>query len=131
MEARPARYEDGLRVSPDQHSAVLRQGFSREAVVRQPFGFPDRHSEHRLWQVFVLGHRPSPPFFDPGPAYNAIGPAQVTPAAANPQICPSSITPCNMQPVYGAPSCGSVECDIFGVDRNIKTPYMENYNLNI
>ena len=33
-------------------------------------------------------------------------------------------------PVYGPSNCGG-ECDIFGVDRNIKTPYMENYNLNI
>ena len=23
------------------------------------------------------------------------------------------------------------ECDVFAFDRNIKTPYMENYNLNI
>ena len=33
--------------------------------------------------------------------------------------------------VYGAPSCSSVECDVFAFNRNIKTPYMENYNLNI
>ena len=35
-------------------------------------------------------------------------------------------------PFFGTPSCGpSNECDIFSFDRNIKTPYMENYNLNI
>jgi hypothetical protein len=33
-------------------------------------------------------------------------------------------------PIYGTPGCG-VECDIFSFDRNIKTPYMENYNFNI
>ena len=32
-------------------------------------------------------------------------------------------------PLYGTPGC-TVECDIFSFDRNIKTPYMENYNLN-
>ena len=35
-------------------------------------------------------------------------------------------------PIYDAPTCtGGAECDIFAFDRNIKTPYMENYNLNI
>ena len=34
-------------------------------------------------------------------------------------------------PVYAAPSLRAFECDIFAFDRNIKTPYMENYNLNI
>src|SRR5260370_39502234 len=33
-------------------------------------------------------------------------------------------------PLYGVPGC-SVECDIFSFDRNIKTPYIENYNLNL
>ena len=34
-------------------------------------------------------------------------------------------------PVYGPSDCSSQECDIFGVDPHIKTPYMENYNINI
>src|SRR4029077_2756697 len=34
-------------------------------------------------------------------------------------------------PIYGKPTCIGAECDIFAFDRNIKTPYMENYNLNI
>jgi hypothetical protein len=29
------------------------------------------------------------------------------------------------------PTTCNFECDAFGFDRNIKTPYMENYNLNI
>jgi hypothetical protein len=33
--------------------------------------------------------------------------------------------------VYGMPACVDFECDVFAFDRNIKSPYMENYNLNI
>ena len=94
-----------------------------KTVVRSGFGiFYDAFS-----QDMMLGHLPYPPFFDPGPAYNAIGPNPILPAAAIGG--PAGITP--GVPVYGEPSCGSVECDIFAFDRNIKTPYMENYNLNI
>lgn len=91
-----------------------------KTVVRSGYGvFFDAFS-----QDFFLGHLPYPPFFDPGPAYNPIGPAQIIPASAAGSIVSG-------QPIYGAPSCGSVECDIFSFDRNIRTPYMENYNLNI
>lgn len=91
-------------------------------VIRAGYGiFFDAFS-----QDLFLGQLPYPPFFDPGPAYNAVGPAQfqIIPAAANGTIVQN-------QPVFGTPSCSSVECDIFAFDRNIKTPYMENYNFNI
>jgi hypothetical protein len=92
-------------------------------VVRSGYGiFYDAFS-----QDMALGHLPYPPFFDPGPAYNAIGPDPIFPAAAIGG--PAGITA--GVPIYGAPSCSSVECDIFAFDRNIKTPYMENYNLNV
>jgi hypothetical protein len=91
-----------------------------KTVIRSGFGmFFDAFS-----QDMFLGHLPYPPFFDPGPAYNPIGPAQILPSAANGTI-ESGV------PVYGTPSCGSVECDIFSFDRNIRTPYMENYNVNV
>ncbi len=91
-----------------------------KTVVRAGFGiFYDAFS-----QDFFLGHLPYPPFFDPGPAYNPIGPAQIIPAAATGSIVAG-------QSVYGPASCGSVECDIFTFDRHMRTPYMENYNLNI
>ncbi|MGA7918670.1 MAG: TonB-dependent receptor [Candidatus Acidiferrales bacterium] len=93
---------------------------SGKTVVRSGYGiFFDAFS-----QDFFLGHLPYPPFFDPGPAYNAIGPQQIIPAAANGTIVAG-------QPIYGTTGCDSVECDVFAFDRNIKTPYMENYNLNI
>src|SRR5260370_35979117 len=85
-------------------------------------------------RAFFLGHLPSPPFFDPGPAYNPIGPAQIIPAAATPTITtttPPTAAIISGQPIYTTVGCGSVECDIFAFDRNIKTPYMENYNLNV
>lgn len=76
-------------------------------------------------QDMVLGHLPYAPFFDPGPAYNNAGPAPILSTGA----VGGTITAGT--PVY-APTTGcSYECDAFGFDRNIKTPYMENYNLNI
>src|SRR5208283_5621668 len=91
-----------------------------KTVVRAGYGlFFDAFS-----QDMVLGHLPYPPYFDPGPAYNPVGPEQIISATATGSIAPGV-------PVYGAPSCLSLECDTFSFDRNIKTPYMENYNLNI
>jgi hypothetical protein len=76
-------------------------------------------------QDIFLGHLPYPPFFDPGPAYNPVGPAQIIPAANTTGTITAG------QPVYDTSGCGTVECDIFTVDRHIHTPYMENYNLNL
>jgi hypothetical protein len=81
-------------------------------------------------QDMFLGHLPYPAFYAPGPAYGNYGPAPITGTGLN----VSSITP--RQPVYGPSNCQStdfsfVECDIFAVDRHMKTPYMENYNINI
>lgn len=93
-----------------------------KTVVRAGYGlFFDAFS-----QDFFVGHLPYPPFFDPGPAYNPIGPSQVVPNAA-----PAGATVASGQPIYTNTGCASVECDIFSFDRNIRTPYMENYNLNI
>jgi hypothetical protein len=94
-----------------------------KTVVRAGYGvFFDAFS-----QDMVMGHLPYPPYFDPGPAYNPVGPAaqQIISASANGGTIGSGV------PVYGAPSCAAVECDSFGFDRNIKTPYMENYNINL
>jgi hypothetical protein len=91
-----------------------------KTVIRAGFGmFYDAFS-----QDMVMGHLPYSPSFDPGPAYNNIGPAPILyNSAVGGPISAGS-------PVF-QPTNPCFECDAFGFDRNIKTPYMENYNLNI
>jgi hypothetical protein len=81
-------------------------------------------------QDMMLGHLPYPTFYAPGPAYNPIGPNPVQMANLNPAAVDANGVYILNAPIYGTPGCG-VECDIFSFDRNIKTPYMENYNFNI
>lgn len=92
-----------------------------KTVVRAGFGmFFDAFS-----QDMVLGHLPYAPYFDPGPAYNNFGPSPIlSTGAIGGQIGYG-------QPLYAATTTCSYECDVFAFDRNIKTPYMENYNLNL
>ncbi|MGH9644008.1 MAG: TonB-dependent receptor domain-containing protein, partial [Terriglobales bacterium] len=81
-------------------------------------------------QDMFMGHLPYPAFYAPGPAYASVGPDAITGTGLN------VATIVQGQPIYGPSNCQStdfsfVECDIFGVDRHLKTPYMENYNINI
>jgi hypothetical protein len=97
-----------------------------KTVLRAGFGlFFDAFS-----QDMMLGHLPYPTFYAPGPAYNNIGPNPVQMANFNPAAANASGVYIQGQPLYGTPGC-NIECDIFSFDRNIKTPYMENYNVNI
>jgi hypothetical protein len=94
-----------------------------KTVIRAGYGlFYDAFS-----QDMFIGHLPYPVFFDPGVAYANFGPNPITSAG----LSPSSATITPGVPVYGQSNCGVVECDLFGADRNLKTPYMENYNLNL
>ena len=73
-------------------------------------------------QDIFLGHAPYNCTFCPGPAYTGIGQAPIGFAgtSGNPIAAGS--------PVYGASSpLGSY----FGVNPNIRTPYVQNWNLNI
>ncbi|MGC1660595.1 MAG: carboxypeptidase regulatory-like domain-containing protein [Candidatus Acidiferrales bacterium] len=86
-------------------------------VVRAGWGmFYDSFSQ----DVF-LDHLPWPVSYAPGPAYNGAGPAAMQSGSANGTIVENS-------PVFGGFSPVS---NAFGIDPNIKTPYMMNYNLNI
>jgi hypothetical protein len=80
-------------------------------------------------QDMMLGHLPYPTFFAPGPAYNNIGPYPIQMANVNPAAFTATGAYIPGVPFYGTPGC-TVECDIFSFDRNIRTPYIENYNLN-
>jgi hypothetical protein len=91
-----------------------------KTVIRAGWGmFYDAFSQDTF-----LGHLPYPPFYDPGPAYNPVGPAQIIPAINTSGVIQSGV------PVFDSPGCFNFECDSFVVDRRIRTPYMENYNLN-
>ncbi len=102
-------------------SAVWDVTGKSKTVVRAGFGlFFDAFS-----QDMVLGHLPYAPFFDPGPAYNPLpGAAPIYSGGVTGTIAPGV-------PVFGDETACNFECDAFAFDRNIKTPYMENYNLNI
>ena len=116
----------GSLYHPDRKNFAPRLSFAWDTtgkgttVVRAGWGiFYDAFSQDTF-----LGHLPYPPFYDPGPAYNPVGPAQIVPAGVTGSILPN-------QPVFGTPGCSNLECDSFVIDPNIRTPYMENYNLNL
>ena len=103
-----------------------------KTVVRAGYGlFFDAFS-----QDMMLGHLPYPTFYAPGPAYNPIGPDPIQMARANSAAFTVNGDATRNEvyvpgvPFYGAADC-TFECDIFSFDRNIKTPYIENYNLNL
>src|SRR6266481_671734 len=90
----------------------------QKTVVRAGFGiFYDAYS-----QDMFEGHLPFNSFYDPGPAYNGLsGPPITFRGTFGGKLDPTL-------PVYGGTSPLP---DAFGVDQHMRTPYMENYNLNL
>jgi hypothetical protein len=67
---------------------------------------------------------------NPGPAYNGIGARPILFSSSTAAAPDGSILPLSPDtPVFPASSFGAT--DIFAVNRNLRTPYMENYNVNI
>lgn len=73
-------------------------------------------------QDFYLGHFPYNTF-NPGPAYNGIGPAAISSGSLNNEGLIVS-----GQPIFGN---FSPTTDAWTVDRKLRTPYVQNYNLNV
>ncbi|HEX4663606.1 MAG TPA: TonB-dependent receptor [Terriglobales bacterium] len=117
---------------PDYNNFAPRVAFAYDigghgkTVVRGGWGlFYDAFS-----QDIFLGHIPYNCTFCPGPAYAGIGPsaisfAGVVPSATDPAV---GVALAPNSPVYANPSPLG---DFFGVDPNIRTPYVQNFNLNL
>ena len=119
----PSLVGGGRLYEPDYNNFAPRISFAWDrtgkgkTVLRGGYGvFYDAFS-----QDFFMGHLPFAPTFDPGPAYSGIGPAPISFGSAGGTL--SSGTP-----LY---SGFSPLGDGFGVDRHIRTPYMQNFNLNL
>jgi outer membrane receptor protein involved in Fe transport len=75
-------------------------------------------------QDVFLGELPYNCTFCPGVAYNPAGPAPIFSVGPAPgPIAPNA-------PIFTPPS-GTPSGSIFAISRNLPTPYMENYNLNV
>jgi len=72
-------------------------------------------------QDFFMGHIPYNCAFCPGPTYSGVGPAAISFAGITGTIDPTT-------QVYGTPSPLS---DFFGADPHLRTPYTQNFNLNV
>jgi Carboxypeptidase regulatory-like domain/TonB dependent receptor-like, beta-barrel len=104
-----------------------------KTVIRAGYGiFYDAIS-----QDMFLGHLPWNSGFDPGAAYSGFGPNPISQAGLQQTYDPNAngglggfvnnpLDP--NQPVYD--SFASPISDAFGVDQKMRTPYMQNFNLN-
>ncbi|PYS93703.1 MAG: hypothetical protein DMF64_03780 [Acidobacteria bacterium] len=87
-----------------------------KTVVRAGWGlFYDAFS-----QDFFVGQLPFNTF-NPGPAYNPVGPAPILFSFSTVAQIQSGV------PIFN----GFSDSDVFAVDRNMRTPYVQNYNVNV
>ena len=87
-----------------------------KTVVRAGWGlFYDAFS-----QDFFVGQLPFNTF-NPGPAYNPIGPSAILFSFSTVEQIQNNV------PIY----TGFSDSDVFAVDRNLRTPYVQNFNLNV
>ena len=108
---------------PDYNNFAPRVAFAYDltgqgkTVVRGGWGlFYDAFS-----QDIFLGHLPYNCVFCPGPAYAGVGPAAISFASATGTLASNA-------PVYSGPAPLG---DFFSVNPNIRTPYVQNFNLNL
>jgi len=88
-----------------------------KTVVRAGYGvFYDAYSQDQF-----LGHLPFNSLFDPGVAYSGFGPNPVFFGSPVGQLVQGSAA------FFGGSPIG----DAFGVDQHLRTPYMQNFNLNL
>jgi hypothetical protein len=114
----------GQLYNKDPNNFAPRVGFAYDlgakgnTVVRAGWGlFYDAFA-----QDIFLGHVPYNCAFCPGPAYTGYGPGAIMSAGANSGPLTSTT------PVFsGFSGLG----DFFGTDQNIRTPYTQNFNLNV
>lgn len=71
-------------------------------------------------QDFFIGQLPFNTF-NPGPAYNPVGPSAILFSFSTVPQIESGV------PIY----TDFLDSDVFAVDRNLRTPYVQNYNFNI
>jgi len=109
---------------PDYNNVSPRISFAwdvfgkQRTVVRAGYGiFYDAFSQDAF-----IGQAPYNSVFDPGAAYSGFGPNPISFAYANPGPIVSG------SPIYGFPGPMS---DGFAVNPNLRTPYMQNFNLNL
>jgi outer membrane receptor protein involved in Fe transport len=114
----------GRLYQPDYNNAAPRISVAwdvtghQKTVIRAGFGiFYDAYS-----QDMFMGHLPFNSFYDPGVAYSGAGPNPIL--LANAFKLPLS----SSAPAF---QFASPMFDRFGVDQHLRTPYMENYNLNL
>jgi len=123
----------GRLYQPDYNNVAPRVSIAwdvtgkQKTVIRAGYGvFFDSFSQDGF-----IGQVPYNSIFDPGNAYSGFGPNPIlfTSASSAPfQVCQPTKPPC--QQVYPSSNAAPMS-DGFGVDPNLRTPYMQNFNLNL